>query len=182
MDSDTDTDTDLDIDTDTDTDIDTDTDTDVDTDTDTDADTDTDDDITVPDEDMGRRVYKQRVLDNPIYGIDKRQHFRFNANESPTPINLADNAKINSVLDISRGGMAVSHHNSLKVGDVIPVKFTYGDLNINTDVKIVSATDRRAGTEFVNLDQATANKILYMNIMLKEQMAAKYKNNLSYIK
>ena len=78
--------------------------------------------------------------------------------------------------------MAVAHHNSLKVGDVVPVKITYGDLNINTDVKIVSATDRRAGTEFVNLDQATANKILYMNIMLKEQMAAKYKNNLSYIK
>jgi hypothetical protein len=78
--------------------------------------------------------------------------------------------------------MAVAHNNSLKVGDVVPVSIAYGDLNINTDVKIVSATDRRAGTEFVNLDQATANKILYMNIMLEEQQTASRNNNLSYNK
>ncbi len=129
---------------------------------------------------MGKQVYKQRVLDNPIYGIDKRQYMRFSTRDSQTPVHLADNAKINSVLDISRGGMAVAHDNSLKVGDIVPVQISYGNLNINTDVKIVTATDRRAGTEFINLDQATANKILYMNIMLEEQTAHK-SNNLSYI-
>ena len=77
--------------------------------------------------------------------------------------------------------MAVAHNHNLKVGDVVPVKIQYGNLNINTDVKIVSATDNRAGTEFINLDQATANKILYMNIMLKEQTAARHNNNLSSI-
>ena len=75
----------------------------------------------------------------------------------------------------------MTHHNDLKVGDVVPVQISYGDLNINADVKIVSASDRRAGAEFINLDQATANKILYMNIMLEEQTAARNKaNNLSY--
>ncbi len=210
LDTDTDIDTDSDIDTDTDTDndIDGDSDSDIDTDvdTDTDLDTDTDDDPTPPgpdvppgpdepnppvnpdkpddnkNDDIGfKDVYKQRVLDNPIYGIDKRQHMRFSANESETPINLADNGQISQILDISRGGMAVAHNHNLKVGDVVPVKIQYGNLNINTDVKIVSATDNRAGTEFINLDQATANKILYMNIMLKEQTAARHNNNLSSI-
>ena len=179
-DNDTDNDTDIDTDTDSDSDMDDDTDNDTDNDTDTDLDNDTDDDITIPRGNLGKEVYKQRVVDNPIYGIDKRQYMRFSANDSQTPINLAANDQISSVLDISRGGMAVSHNNNLKVGDVVPVQISYGDLNINTDVKIVSATDRRAGTEFINLDQATANKILYMNIMLKEQMAHK-NNNLSYL-
>lgn len=71
----------------------------------------------------------------------------------------------------------MTHHNDLKVGDVVPVQISYGDLNINADVKIVSASDRRAGAEFINLDQATANKILYMNIMLEEQTAARNKAN-----
>ena len=56
----------------------------------------------------------------------------------------------------------------VKVGDVIPVQISYGDLNINADVKIVTASDVRAGAEFVNLDRATANKLLYMNILLNE--------------
>ena len=106
---------------------------------------------------------------------------RFSTRDNKNPVHLADNSQIDSLLDISRGGIAVTHHNDLKVGDVVPVQISYGDLNINADVKIVSASDRRAGAEFINLDQATANKILYMNIMLEEQTAARNKaNNLSY--
>ena len=97
---------------------------------------------------------------------------RFSTADSSTPINIESAANINNILDISRGGMAVSHQNGLKVGDIVPVKIHYGNLNIDTNVKVVSASDRRAGTEFMNLDQATANKILYMNMMLEEQTAA----------
>ena len=108
---------------------------------------------------------------------------RFSAQDNRNPVQLADNTQIDSLLDISRGGIAVTHHNDLKVGDVVPVNISYGDLNINADVKIVSATDRRAGAEFINLDQATANKLLYMNILLEEQTALRNNaNDLSYIK
>ncbi len=188
-DMDNDSDSDADLDKDPDDPIDSDTDSDIDADTDTDTDIDTDPDIPVQpqsnidiSDDYGKYTYKQRVVDNPIYSIDKRQYMRFSANESQTPINLANNSKISSVLDISRGGMAVAHNRDLKVGDIVPVQISYGDLNINTDVKIVSATDRRAGAEFINLDQATKNKILYMNIMLEEQLAARMHNHISMIK
>ena len=76
-----------------------------------------------------------------------------------------------------------SDFDDLKVGDIVPVNISYGNLNINADVKVVSATDRRAGAEFVNLDQITANKLLYMNLLLEEQAAARsHSNDISYIK
>ena len=192
-DVDTDTDTDVDTDTDTDTDMDTDTDTDVDTDTDTDIDTDTDTD-TDPDPDptpdpinrrtdYGKNLYKQRVVEYNVNSIDKRQFMRFPAQDNRNPVQLAENTQIDSLLDISRGGIAVTHHNDLRVGDVVPVNISYGNLNINADVKIVSASDRRAGAEFVNLDQMTANKLLYMNLLLEEQAAMRNNSNdISYVK
>ena len=100
--------------------------------------------------------------------MDKRQYMRFQVAGNRNPVELQQNDQIESLLDISRGGIAVRHHNQLKVGDVIPVQISYGDLDINADVKIVTATDVRAGAEFVNLDRATANKLLYMNILLQE--------------
>ena len=102
--------------------------------------------------------------------IDKRQFIRFDANNSLTPVALdktAENNTVESVLDISRGGIAVKHNKTLKVGDVFPVEIECGDLHVKTDVKVVTATDRRAGAEFVNLDEASANKILYMNLLLE---------------
>ena len=170
------------MDSDTDIDSDSDTDTDIDTDSDSDSDSDDDDDISIPNEDMGKYTYKQRVVDYNVNSIDKRQYMRFDTRDNRNPVHLAENTQIESLLDISRGGIAVTHKNGLKVGDVVPVHISYGNLDINADVKIVSANDRRAGAEFINLDQATANKILYMNIMLEEQTAARAKDNLSYLK
>lgn len=66
------------------------------------------------------------------------------------------------------GGIAVSQDNSLQVGDVVPVHITYGDLDIEADVKIVTAGNNKAGGQFVNLDQATANKLLYLNLLLED--------------
>ena len=93
---------------------------------------------------------------------------RFNADSSANPVILQDNSQISGLIDISRGGVAVRHANNLQVGDVVPVQISCGDLNINADVKIVTANSHRAGAEFINLDRATANKLLYMNIMLEE--------------
>ena len=132
---------------------------------------------------MGKYTYKQRVVDYNVSSIDKRQYMRFDAQDNRNPVQLAANTQIDSLLDISRGGIAITHHNGVKVGDVLPVEISYGDLKINADVKVVSASSRRAGAEFINLDQATANKLLYMNILLKEEATARAKNNdISFLK
>ena len=151
-------------------------------DSDSDSDDDDDQNINLSEDYYGKYTYKQRVVDYNVNSIDKRQYMRFDTRDNRNPVELAENAQIDSLLDISRGGIAVTHHNDLKVGDVVPVQITYGDLHIAADVKIVSASDSRAGAEFMNLDQATANKILYMNIMLEEQTAARNDmNSISYI-
>ena len=99
---------------------------------------------------------------------------RFDAHNQLTPVEIvkAENSAVDSVIDISRGGIAVTHHKGLKVGDVFPVEIECGDLQVNADVKVVTATDRRAGAEFINLDEAAANKILYMNLLLEATSGA----------
>ena len=72
------------------------------------------------------------------------------------------------MIDVSRGGVSVTHNNDLKVGDIIPVHISYGGLDIQADVEVVSATSHRAGGQFVNLNQATANQLLYLNMVLDE--------------
>ena len=58
--------------------------------------------------------------------------------------------------------------NDLKVGDIIPVHMNYGGLDIKANAKVVSATTHRAGAQFVNLDTATANQLLYLNMILED--------------
>lgn len=196
-DNDSDVDNDSDADNDTDADADVDSDADIDIDNDLDNDNDNDDDSgkdpnpdPKPDPDPGKDNPNPNPEPNPEPGItrdeavkkgmnerkevaeyvpaiDKRQYMRFNA--SSEPITLESNANINSIVDISRGGMAVTHTQKLKVGDVIPVHFKYGDMDITTDVKVTSSSDRRAGTQFVNLSESTANKLLYMGLIMEEQ-------------
>lgn len=129
----------------------------------------------VPDGD-GSITYTQRKGEDNIDNIDKRQYMRFNVADTKNPVALEKSSKIDGLLDVSRGGIAVSHHNDLKVGDVVPVHLTYGDLDIKTNVKIVTATTSRAGAMFVDLDQATANKLLYLNILLEDSMNLSFNN------
>ena len=77
------------------------------------------------------------------------------------------NNGISKLIDISRGGIAFKHNNSIKTGDIIPVHIKYGTLDIQADVKVVSANSTRAGAEFINLDKTIANQLLYLNIMLE---------------
>lgn len=129
----------------------------------------------IPDGD-GSITYTQRKGEDNIDNIDKRQYMRFNVADTKNPVALEKSSKIDGLLDVSRGGIAVSHHNDLKVGDVVPVHLTYGDLDIKTKVKIVTATTSRAGAMFVDLDQATANKLLYLNILLEDSMNLSFNN------
>ena len=149
-----------------DNDIDTDTDDDPNPDPgDNDNDSDNDDDNISRDDAVKKAMSERKEVAEIIPSIDKRQYMRFNA--SKEPITMEENVKINSIVDISRGGMALSHNKQVKVGDVIPVHFKYGNMDIQADVKITSASDVRAGAEFINLNEATANKLLYMNLLME---------------
>ncbi len=130
------------------------------------GDDDDDDDLPATMDDA-KRTWKKIVADD-VNIIDKRQYIRFRVDHNPNPVVFESVPTVSSLVDISRGGVALTHHKALKVGDVIPVHIKYGDLNIDADVKIVTASDVRAGGEFVDLDQSTANRLLYLNLMLEE--------------
>lgn len=119
--------------------------------------------------DDGRITYIKQQ-DTSVESIDKRQYMRFNVSSNTNPVRMEKNANIDRLLDVSRGGIAVNHNNTLKVGDIIPVHLTYGDLDIQAQAKVVSATTTRAGAEFVNIDQAVANKLLFLNMLLERNM------------
>ena len=93
---------------------------------------------------------------------------RYRVADNRNPIAIEQLGGVESLLDVSRGGISVTHNDTLKVGDVIPVHIAYGGLDIKADVKVVSATSHRAGGMFVNLDQATANQLLYLNMILDD--------------
>ncbi len=93
---------------------------------------------------------------------------RFSIDRTNVPVSFTSTDKVANVLDISRGGVALKHNNTLKVGDVIPVHISYGDVDVDTNVKVVTASDVRAGAEFVDLDGEIANRILYLNLLLEE--------------
>ena len=107
-------------------------------------------------------------MDTNVDTIDKRQSMRYQVSTNRNPVTLEKTEGIERLIDVSRGGVSVIHNKELKVGDVIPVHMTYGGLDINANAKVVSATDSRAGAQFVNLDSATANQILYLNMILDE--------------
>ena len=175
-DTDIDSDTDMDADSDTDTDTDADSDTDIDSDTDTDTDSDTDDDYEpepdIPNVDFSW-MYNQRVVSDFYDAIDKRQFIRYSAEYNQNPVVFESTKDVIAVKDLSRGGLLLKHDNTLKVGDIVPIHLKYADLEVNADVKVVSATDVKAGAEFINLDEATANKLLYLNMLIPEDPAKK---------
>ncbi len=132
----------------------------------------------VTSDDTYRQLWNQRVLEDNVPSIDKRQYMRFDTVNTDIPIQFESaTADVGNLMNISRGGVQVSHNGKLKVGDIVPVHVKYGTLDFDAQVKIVSANDVRAGGEFVNLDSATKNKLLFMNLMIEEYVQAKAINN-----
>ena len=134
----------------------------------------------MPNYDFGKDLYKQRVVSDKVDSIDKRQYMRFNAEDNENLISFETPTDgVVAVTDISRGGVSLSHNKKLKVGDVVPVHIQYGDIEINANVKIVSASDVKAGGKFIDLDQATANKLLYLSLIEHDQPIVQTIQNLS---
>ena len=115
--------------------------------------------------DDAKRTWKKEIDDN-ISVIDKRQYIRFDIEGNPNPVIFESVPEVSGILNISRGGVQLSHNKTLKVGDIVPVHLKYGDIDIQANVKIVSANDETAGGEFVDLDLATANQLLYLSLLM----------------
>ena len=203
-DDDDDLDSDIDNDIDNDADNDADNDTDNDTDNDSDSDSDPNPDPTpdpdpdpdkpdvpvVPDKpdviptpeipEDAKAWSQRRDIAEIMPATDKRQYIRFNASDVAGGIEFTSSANVKSISNISRGGVALKHDKGLKVGDVVPVHIKYGDVEVNADVKIVSATDVQAGGQFIDLDQATANKILYLSMVEPNAVAVNEAVKTSY--
>ena len=76
--------------------------------------------------------------------------------------------RIIAIVDISRGGIAVTHDGSLKVGEKMIVSLSCYGMDISPEVEVVRVSGNNAGMKFINLDKSTANKILYMNMFMAE--------------
>ncbi len=76
--------------------------------------------------------------------------------------------RIISVEDISRGGLFVVHDGSLKLKEKFTINLSYNDVQVSPEVMVVRLdSSNRAGLKFINLDEAAAAKILYMNMSIE---------------
>ena len=122
--------------------------------------------------DINKATYK------PIF----RKSLRFkveNNNISGKLIQINSNSTIKNILDISSGGLAIEYNGTLKVGDQFTINLTYKNVAIIQEVKVVRINGNIAGLKFINLDEATANKILYINMLLSQEREKTNKLSLS---
>ena len=111
-------------------------------------------------------------IDKSTYKPTKREYIRFSVLED-SGIRLDKKKKqktprIIAIVDISRGGIAVTHDGSLKVGEKMIVSLSCYGMDISPEVEVVRVSGNNAGMKFINLDKSTANKILYMNMFMAE--------------
>ena len=196
IDTDTDTDDDhghIDDDTDTDDDpgiLDTDTDTDDDhgsLDTDTDTDADTDDDL----EDLLNYIHKGETYDT-IKTISNIKDIKPMPNDTipeslPQMYRVLDLAglqfstPVKEVKDLellSENSIILTHNNNVKVGDIIPVRFVYKDIDVEAQTKVKSINKKTLEAKFINLDKVNANRIKYLCLCCKNKFSAQDVNKL----
>ena len=91
---------------------------------------------------------------------------RFNTANTADSLNISSNSSVKGIKDISKTGMLLEHDGSLKVGDKFFVNLEGNDLSIKVEVQVVRLKDdsKLAGVKFINMDKATANKILFLNM------------------
>ena len=111
-------------------------------------------------------------IDKSTHLPTKREFIRFAVDKNAGMVNVADRAtegaqRIISVKDLSRGGMHVVHDGSLKLKEKFLIDISYNDISTKVEIEVVRLYgDNEAGVKFINMDKATANKILQMNMSL----------------
>lgn len=99
--------------------------------------------------------------------IEKRQYLRFKTTEMEIPINIETTENTIKLIDISRAGAALSHQNTLKVNDIVPIRLQYKDVDITTHIKILDASNKRASGKFIDEDKSISNRLLYLSVLLE---------------
>ena len=102
-------------------------------------------------------------IDKDTYKPTKRQNIRFSLAKDDEEVKVA-NKRIISILDISKGGLAVEHDGTLQKGEEFMINLSYHNITASPEVKVVRVNGNKAGLKFINMDNATANKILYINL------------------
>ena len=110
-------------------------------------------------------------IDKSTYKPTKRDSIRFAVKQGDGYVNISnkkkkkeENKRIISIENISRGGLAVVHDGSLKKGERFVIDLDYHNIKASPEVEVVRVSNDRAGLKFINMDNATANKILYINL------------------
>ena len=115
-----------------------------------------------------------RDIDKATYKPTKRNHIRFTVKEINKENNLVlvsskQSDKVKSIIDISKGGLAIEHNGDLKLGDQFIVSLEYNDIKVSPKVEVVRVENNKAGLKFIDLDDSDKNKILFMNLMTSIQ-------------
>lgn len=105
-------------------------------------------------------------IDKDTYKPTQRNSLRF-TNEQGAEHPISDNdSSILGIKDISTTGVQVKQDGTLKVGDQKTITIPVGDETVSLQIQIVrtSKDGQYAGAKFLNMDQATANKLLYFKM------------------
>lgn len=98
---------------------------------------------------------------------EKRNYIRYEIKDLKKPVVInKTGTDIQSLINISRGGVAIKTKTPTSIGQIIPIKLVYEDIAINTEAQIVFTDRDIAGAKFVNIDKQTENNLLYLSIRL----------------
>lgn len=116
----------------------------------------------------GEKPFNQDTI-NHVVGIEneKRTYPRYEIKNLKKPVVCEKtNNNILGLINISRGGVSLKTNGAVQMGDILPINIVYEDISIPVNVKIIYVSENIAGAEFVNLNTAGSNQLLYLSIRL----------------
>lgn len=98
---------------------------------------------------------------------EKRNYIRYDIKDLKKPVVIdKTGTDIQSLINISRGGVAIKTKTPTSIGQIIPIKLVYEDIAIDTVAQVVFTQGNIAGAKFVNIDKQAENNLLYLSIRL----------------
>lgn len=98
---------------------------------------------------------------------EKRNYIRYGIKDLKKPVVIdKTGTDIQSLINISRGGVAIKTKTPTSIGQIIPIKLVYEDIAIDTVAQVVFTQGNIAGAQFINSDKQTENNLLYLSIRL----------------
>lgn len=98
---------------------------------------------------------------------EKRNYIRYGIKDLKKPVVIdKTGTDIQSLINISRGGVAIKTKTPTSIGQIIPIKLVYEDIAIDTVAQVVFTQGNITGAQFINSDKQTENNLLYLSIRL----------------